>query len=65
MLKKKEFKLSSLLAYILMAVIYCSVAIYFISIRTNMIQIGLTIGTFVLGAIFYFKISFKQTLEKN
>lgn len=52
--------LSNVIAYIIMAIIYCSVAFYFISIRTSVDQVIFTIMSFVVGAWAYFKLSFKK-----
>lgn len=61
MLKTKN--LSDMIVYIIMAIIYCSVAFYFVSIRTNLFQVAVTIISFILGALLYFKLSFKE--QKN
>lgn len=60
MFKSKTTNLSNILTYIIMAIIYCSVALYFISKGTNMNQIMFTIVSFSVGALAYFKMSFKK-----
>ena len=58
MLKTKN--LSDVIVHIIMAIIYCSVAFYFMSIRTNLFQVAVTAISFILGALLYFKLSFKK-----
>lgn len=60
MFKSKTNNLSNVLTYIVMAVLYCSVAFYFISKGTNINQIIFTIVSFAVGAFAYFKLSFKK-----
>lgn len=60
MFKSKTNSLSNIIAYVTMAIIYCSVAFYFISIGTNINQIMFTIISFAVGALAYFKLSFKK-----
>ena len=60
MFKSKTNCLSDVIAYVTMAIIYCSVAFYFISIGTNVNQVMFTIISFVVGAFAYFKLSFKK-----
>lgn len=56
----KTNNLSDVIAFIIMAIIYCSVAFYFISIGTSTNQVIFTIVSFVLGAFVYLKMSFKR-----
>ena len=63
MFKSKTTNLSNVITYIIMAIIYCSVAFYFISIGTNLNQIMFTIISFAVGAWAYFKLSFKKKLN--
>ena len=61
-----KFKTNNLLdgiMYIIMGIIYCAVAVYFVSIRTNIVHAIITILSFVVGAIAYFKLSFRKTTE--
>ena len=60
MFKSKTNSLSNIVAYVTMAIIYCSVAFYFISIGTNINQIMFTIISFAVGALAYVKLSFKK-----
>lgn len=60
MFKSKTNNLSDIITYIIMAIIYCSVALYFISQGTNINQIIFTIVSFGVGAFAYFKLSFKK-----
>lgn len=62
MLKTKS--LLDVIVNIIMAIIYCSVACYFVSIRTNIVHAIITILSFVIGAIVYFKLSFGKTKEE-
>ena len=62
-----KFKTNNLLdgiMYIIMGIIYCAVAVYFVSIRTNIVHAIITILSFVVGAIAYFKLSFRKTTEE-
>ena len=59
MFKSKTNSLSNVITYIIMAMIYCSVALYFISKGTNINQTIFTIVSFAVGA-FAFKLSFKK-----
>lgn len=65
----KSNNLSDVVAYLIMAVVYFSVAIYFVSLRTSVVQVVLTLASFIIGAIFYFKLTFKhikeEEMEKN
>ncbi|MBU5336770.1 hypothetical protein [Intestinibacter bartlettii] len=65
MFKSKTTNLSNVITYIIMAIIYCSVAFYFISIGTNLNQIMFTIISFAVGAWAYFKLSFKKKPTTN
>ena len=61
-----KFKTNNLLdgiMYIIMGIIYCAVAVYFVSIRTNIVHAIITILSFVVGAIAYFKLSFRKTTD--
>ena len=60
MFKSKTNSLSNIVAYVTMAIIYCSVAFYFISIGTNINQIMFTIISFAVGALAYVKLSFNK-----
>ncbi len=60
MFKSKTDNLLDVIMYIVMAIIYCSVAFYFISIGKNLNQIMFTIISFAVGALAYFKLSFKK-----
>ena len=60
MFESKTNCLSDVIAYVTMAIIYCSVAFYFISIGTNVNQVMFTIISFAVGAFAYFKLSFKK-----
>ena len=60
MFKSKTNSLSNVITYIIMAMIYCSVALYFISKGTNINQTIFTIVSFAVGAFDYFKLSFKK-----
>lgn len=60
MFKSKTNSLSNVITYIIMAMIYCSVALYFISKGTNIKQTIFTIVSFAVGAFAYFKLSFKK-----
>ena len=60
MFKQKTNSLSNVITYIIMAMIYCSVALYFISKGTNINQTIFTIVSFAVGAFAYFKLSFKK-----
>lgn len=53
------------IVYIIMAIIYCSVAAYFVSIRTNVVHAAITILSFVVGAIAYFKLSFRKVADES
>lgn len=61
----KSNNLSDVVAYIIMAVVYCSVAIYFVSLRTSVTQVVLTLASFIVGAIFYFRLTFKHIKEEE
>ena len=56
MFKSKTNSLSNVITYIIMAMIYCSVALYFISKGTNINQTIFTIVSFAVGAFAYFKL---------
>lgn len=64
MFKLKTSSLLDKIAYIIMAMIYCSVAAYFVSIRTNVVDAIITILSFVIGAIIYFKLSFRKVSDE-
>ena len=62
-----KFKTNNLLdgiMYIIMGIIYCAVAVYFVSSRTNIVHAIITILSFVVGAIAYFKLSFRKTTDE-
>lgn len=60
MFKSKTNNLSNIVTYIVMAGLYCLVALYFISKGTNINQTIFTIVSFVAGAFAYFKLTFKK-----
>ena len=60
MFKFKTNNLSDVIAFIIMAIIYCSVAFYFISIGTNINQVIFTIVSFGVGAFVYLRMSSKK-----
>ena len=60
MFKSKTNSLSNVITYIIMAMIYCSVALYFISKGKNINQTIFKIVSFAVGAFDYFKLSFKK-----
>lgn len=64
MFKLKTSSLLDKVACIIMAMIYCSVAAYFVSIRTNVVDAIITILSFVIGAIIYFKLSFRKVSDE-
>ena len=62
-----KFKTNNLLdgiMYIIRGIIYCAVAVYFVSFRTNIVHAIITILSFVVGAIAYFKLSFRKTTDE-
>ena len=62
-----KFKTNNLLdgiMYIIMGIIYCAEAVYFVSIRTNIVHAIIIILSFVVGAIAYFKLSFRKTTDE-
>ena len=65
MFKSKTNNLSNIVTYIVMAMLYCSVALYFVPKGTNMNQIMFTIISFAVGAVAYFKLSFKKKLTTD
>ncbi|MGN1033785.1 MAG: hypothetical protein ACI4PU_09945 [Intestinibacter sp.] len=65
MFKIKTNNLLDGIVYIIMAIIYCSVAAYFVSIRTNIVHAVITILSFVVGAIAYFKLSFRKAADES
>ena len=64
MFKVKTNNLLDAIVYVVMGIIYCAVAVYFVSIRTNVVHAIITILSFVVGAIAYFKLSFRQTTDE-
>ena len=52
MFKVKTNNLLDAIVYVVMGIIYCAVAVYFVSIRTNVVHAIITILSFVRCSIF-------------